>query len=61
MIKGVLIILFLSGESQAFNSEVTYSDLASCREAAVKAIISIKDNPDIAGIGFTCEPAGTPS
>ena len=58
MIKGVIILLFLSGESKSYDSEVTYPTVAACGIEAVETMAKIVGNPDIVGMAFTCEPAG---
>ena len=58
MIKGIVIILFLSGESKSYDSVVTYPTVEACSIEAIETMAKIVGNPDIVGMAFTCEPTG---
>ena len=58
MIKGVLIILMLSGQTTKLDASKPFPDLQTCRSKGAEAIYNLKDKPDIVGMGFTCEPSG---
>lgn len=61
MIKVILILLLLSGETKSFEAQQVFPDTLSCKVKALDTMLTLQDDPNIIGMGFSCKPAGIPS